>query len=769
MAKIALRDYQAGIDELIEDKKFVEAIAHCRHILRIYPKNIATYRLLGKTHLEEKRYQDALDIFQRVLSSIPDDFVSHVGMSLVREEEGNQDAAISHMEKAFEGQPSNRAVQDELRRLYGEREGFTPPKVRLTRPALARMYAHGDLYNQAIGELRGAISEDGPRPELLVLLAEMYVRVGQDGEALQISSDLLDQLPYCLYAAQIQGEIYTRRNQHAEAKEQLDKVAELDPYQALASFGEDPKDIPSEQIMIEHLVLHTGELNLEDIPRAWTGALDPLIADGQEPSAENLPEWLSLTESESKEDEDVPISTSELKALQELEPEGTTELDANAALPSWMQELREDEVEELQANENDGEVKPFGGPAEEIKDEELISKGLKETGSEDDLAWLESLAQTQGTDESELTTDSEMRKQAHPEFLPEESPQELASNKRSLTWWLDELEEAENVQAFDRTKELNDVAIEKPNEIEEIKGIDPGGTDTREIVEDQDVEADKPQLLDDNAVTDWLTELENKDGEGNQSSEEPVQPEILASEPEIANSENSGAAPDWLKELAANAESTEQPSKKKTTDALESPPDWLDELREASEEDAQDNDAADEAADDQPNLENVKDSSDLGQDTNRESKGLNDLINASGQNDWVPEKEITPSDNAASETLEDSLPQTPDPDSDLAHPKSDKQEKASTSQIIPESQSSDQSLADAREAINELDLQRAAKYYEKAIASRNQVSSVIEDLEAALKRFPDKVILLQTLGDAYMRADRLKEALDCYTKAEDLI
>jgi tetratricopeptide (TPR) repeat protein len=769
LAKIALRDYQAGIDELIEDKKFVEAIAHCRHILRIYPKNIATYRLLGKTHLEEKRYQDALDIFQRVLSSIPDDFVSHVGMSLVREEEGNQDAAISHMEKAFEGQPSNRAVQDELRRLYGEREGFTPPKVRLTRPALARMYAHGDLYNQAIGELRGAITEDGPRPELLVLLAEMYVRVGQDGEALQICSDLLDQLPYCLFAAQIQGEIYTRRDQHAKAKEQFDKVAELDPYQALASFGENPKDIPSEQIMIEHLVLHTGELNLEDIPRAWTGALDPLIADGQEASAENLPEWLSLTESESKENEEAPISTSELKALQELEPEGTAELDANAALPSWMQELREDEVEKLQGNENDDEVKPFGRPAEEIKDEELISKGLEETGSEDDLAWLESLAQTQGTDESELTTDSKMREQAHPEFLPDEGPQELASNKRSLTWWLDELEEAENVQAFDRTKELNDVDIEKPNEIEEIRGLDPGGTDTKEIVEEQDAETDKSQLLDDNAVTDWLTELENKDGEEQQTSEEPIQPEIIDSEPEIANPENSEAAPDWLKELAANAESTEQPTKKKTTDALESPPDWLDELREASEEDPQDNDAANEGADNQPNLENEWESSDEEQGTEQESNDLDDLINATDQNDWVPEKEIAPSENVESETREDSLAQTPEPISNLALPKADKKGALSATDKLPESQSNDQSLADAREALNELDLQRAAKHYEEAIASRNQVTSVIEDLEAALKRFPDKIILLQTLGDAYMRADRLKEALDCYTKAEDLI
>jgi cytochrome c-type biogenesis protein CcmH/NrfG len=31
------------------------------------------------------------------------------------------------------------------------------------------------------------------------------------------------------------------------------------------------------------------------------------------------------------------------------------------------------------------------------------------------------------------------------------------------------------------------------------------------------------------------------------------------------------------------------------------------------------------------------------------------------------------------------------------------------------------------------------------------------------------VNLLQTLGDAYMKADRLQDAIDAYTKAEDFL
>ena len=106
MAEITLRAYVKEIDDLIEREKLDEAIAHCRHILQTYPKHLDTYRMLGKAYLEAKRFGDAADIFQRVLSAVPDDFVSHVGMAIVREDEGNLNAAIWHMERAFETNPA---------------------------------------------------------------------------------------------------------------------------------------------------------------------------------------------------------------------------------------------------------------------------------------------------------------------------------------------------------------------------------------------------------------------------------------------------------------------------------------------------------------------------------------------------------------------------------------------------------------------------------------------------------------------------------------
>jgi tetratricopeptide (TPR) repeat protein len=131
MAKIPLRTYLQEVDRMVSSNRIDEAIAHSRYILQIYSRCIAVYRVLGKAYSEAKRYSDAADIFQRVLSSIPEDKVSHVGMSIIREDEGNVEEAIWHMEMAFEVDPSNSAIQEELRRLIGKRDGIEPPRIRL--------------------------------------------------------------------------------------------------------------------------------------------------------------------------------------------------------------------------------------------------------------------------------------------------------------------------------------------------------------------------------------------------------------------------------------------------------------------------------------------------------------------------------------------------------------------------------------------------------------------------------------------------------------
>ena len=251
MGNISLRAYSKQIENLIENNNNDQAIHHCKHILLTYPKHLETYRLLAKAYLELQRYADALDILQRILSVVPDDFIAHIGMSIIREDESNLDAAIWHMERAFDIQPSNNAVQEELIRLIGKRDGTEPAKIRLTRGALVRMYLRGNLYTQAIAEARAALKEDPTRLDLQVVLARAYHLAGMKAEAVEMANQMLTSMPYCLESHRvITANPKLVSNEDLSASHQT--LLELDPYyEFISTVNTSAEQIPDNSVLIE--------------------------------------------------------------------------------------------------------------------------------------------------------------------------------------------------------------------------------------------------------------------------------------------------------------------------------------------------------------------------------------------------------------------------------------------------------------------------------------------------------------------------------------
>jgi tetratricopeptide (TPR) repeat protein len=78
-------------------------------------------------------------------------------------------------------------------------------------------------------------------------------------------------------------------------------------------------------------------------------------------------------------------------------------------------------------------------------------------------------------------------------------------------------------------------------------------------------------------------------------------------------------------------------------------------------------------------------------------------------------------------------------------------------------------LGMARNEISRNNIPGALDSYGKLIKKARYLDEVIFDLREALYRYPVDVNLWQSLGDAYMRANRLQDALDAYTKAEELL
>ncbi len=347
MAGISLREYIREIEKQVDGKRYEEAIAHCHHILISYPKHVDVYRLLGKAFLESQRYGDAADIFQRVLSAIPDDFVSHAGMSIIREDEGNLDEAIWHMERAFDVQPSNSAIQEELRRMYGRRDNVEPPKIRLSRSALARMYYRGELYPQAIAETRAALAENPDRLDLQALLAEIYSKAGQRAEAVEIANQILRRLPYCLVANRVLFEALSTTDQASEAATYHQRLCQLNPYYSFVSDSSSAvENVPDSAIRLDKLEWKVGQSPTGKAGQPiWAASLGVDLGDTGGTKEEPLPEWLSSSESsqsgfEPGEIASVPAFSMEESAAVISEPDLEIAVPAEEdQLPDWMKDL----------------------------------------------------------------------------------------------------------------------------------------------------------------------------------------------------------------------------------------------------------------------------------------------------------------------------------------------------------------------------------------------------------------------------------------------
>jgi tetratricopeptide (TPR) repeat protein len=293
MAKVSLRAYNREIETMIDSSHLDEAIAHCKHILKTFPKHLDTYRLLGKAYLEYKHYPDAVDVFSRVLMVSPSDFVSHVGMSIIRDEENKLDDAIWHMERAFETQPSNAAIQSEMQRLYGRRDGVQLPRIRMTRGALAHMYVQGELYPQAISEIKSVLKEDPGRNDMQVLLARAYYRSGLKNDAAEVASSVLRTAPYCLDANRVVVDILGA--DHPESVQAYrQRVIELDPYASQVTGSMfSSNEVPDLAVSLERL-----DWNGQPVGGQSDWEMTHALAAESGQRSEQQPDWLKGTSNE---------------------------------------------------------------------------------------------------------------------------------------------------------------------------------------------------------------------------------------------------------------------------------------------------------------------------------------------------------------------------------------------------------------------------------------------------------------------------------------
>lgn len=602
MTRVPLRTYLRDIEDAIEKNQIDEAVAHCRHILQAFPKHTDTYRLLGKAYLESQKYGSAADIFQRVLSAIPDDFVSHIGMSIIREDEGNVDTALWHMERAFEVQPYNPAIQGEVRRLYGKRDGMEPAKARLTRGALARMYAKGGRYDQAIAELRATLANEPDRSDLQIILAEMYAQSGEYVKAIETSSTILRNLPNCLQANRLLAQLLKGTEREEESKTCQQRLVALDPYEAHVSpHAPTAQDVPEQAVTIARLswtaaMRTTGPSEQPE----WASSLGVVVE--QPASARgDLPDWLASA----SEDSPVPIGDDitpsaagddeipewmkdsgwqpasgeivEGPSPFALEDVSDAEADLDSAvaadLPDWIKgmapaatvaaaELAGEDKVDLDAL-FDAAPKPDQGDAPDWSKgfDEEVSPGFTPSAAdqEDELPdWMRAVAEHAETEPTLVQAASDL-----PDWLRADDASPIpATDEAESTGVTDFLIRMGRDQS---TRESQIIEAEPLAEDEFPNWLKAAEAPAEPVTEPQPEGSGAP---------DWMKSLE----------EEELEPQpILAAEPAPQTGVIADDIPDWLKSLEAaeqKAEAEEIPLEAATKEPAI--PDWLDELAEAT-------------------------------------------------------------------------------------------------------------------------------------------------------------------------------------------
>jgi tetratricopeptide (TPR) repeat protein len=252
MKNIALRTYQRNVELWIEENKIDKAIFQSFLLLQKFPKNLHTYQILSKGLLQKQDFVTADKVFDIILQIDPDDFVSHIGKSIIAENNNNLANAIDHMKFAFELQPSNEGLQNELKKLLLAKDGVEPNKIQLTRGALLKMYMDGKLYQQAIAEAKIGLSETPQRVDYKIALAKSCFESGDNIQAVEICVEIVSKLPYCWAANDILDQIIT--NKHSIQKDDFYhiRLIELDAYHAfMLPSTQSIFDVPDIAVLVE--------------------------------------------------------------------------------------------------------------------------------------------------------------------------------------------------------------------------------------------------------------------------------------------------------------------------------------------------------------------------------------------------------------------------------------------------------------------------------------------------------------------------------------
>lgn len=421
MAEISLSAYQDNLSQLSADNNHDEVIAHSRHILKTYPKNLRAYQQLAGALFAAERWAEAADALRRLLGAMPQDFETHSRLAQSYQRLEEYERAIWHAERALDQEPNDAATISLIRALYRRHRSEEIDRLQLTAGALAQQHIRGNLLTEALEALDQALGRNPERIDLQLLRARTLWLDGQRMEAAEAALDILEKLPYAIDANRIMTELWLAEQRPADARVYLQRIEDLDPYLAHEiALGEAP---PENLLMTEEFDISGMAQPAQDIvDPEWlggvdedTGSLDAILGlDGEAAPAEEsvtadlddllsddqidqlFSEWV-IGEAVAETSEAEPDAELE-RMLNDMEDRGFLDPATQGAAAAINEDDKDDELEtfmaQMSASDDEDEDVPGAGPElGESLDDELAGLLAELDAADDDDDWMAEIQQ----------------------------------------------------------------------------------------------------------------------------------------------------------------------------------------------------------------------------------------------------------------------------------------------------------------------------------------------------------------------------------------
>jgi hypothetical protein len=397
-------------------------------------------------------------------------------------------------------------------------------------------------------------------------------------------------------------------------------------------------------------------------------------------------------------------------------------------------------------------------PPIEIEDEEPVGElsalvsgpGTSEPDQDESFKWLENLAAGQGAKSEELLTQPEERMNQTPGWVegvenlqaelsaPVSGPGTSESDQDESFKWLENLAAAQGAKSEELLTQPEERLDHSPEWVSQTGGLpseaapETQAEETPAAPSQPEPEPESPttegESVEEMGVTQWLKSLEGEELPDDFQASAPAEP-LLETED----------LPDWLKDESADdlPPAASLPVSEWVPQESQTSLPSADEEQPAPGETEEPALSVDEGPDQAP----------------AESAPIPPPVAETAQPEPVP----TPPS-----VVESAQSPEPEPEPAPARPVT-----RQTGMLGGDKDA--MLLHRARLLLEKSSLDTSMSEYARMIKKGKHMDEVIFDLQEATYSHPVDVIVWQTLGDAYMRNNRLQEALDAYTKAEELL